>query len=181
MNKVVFFDRDGVLVRDPEDYRIDKIEKIEFFEDSVSALSVLAENGFSIVIITNQAGIEEGRLSEEEFWKIQDIIVKELEKSGINILKTYMNGEMNKPDASDWRKPGPNMLLDAAKDFNLDIGSVYMVGDNQSDITAALRAGCKGGILVKTATNKDVVSEDALYTAKTLTDAVNYIVSNFQA
>lgn len=178
MDKVVFLDRDGTVIVDPPDLRVDKVDKIELFPDSISALKMLAENGFSVVYITNQAGIEEGRLTEERFWQIHGEVLRRLEPSGVKVLKTYMNGEKNKPDASEWRKPGPNMLLQAAQDLNLDLSQIYMVGDNQSDITAGLRAGCKGGILVKTATGATVVSDNAVYSAENLTEAVAYIIEN---
>lgn len=153
------------------------MEKIELFDDSIKALKYLADNDFAVIIITNQAGIEEGRLNEEEFWQIHEEVLRQLEPSGVKILKTYMNGEMARPDNTEWRKPGPKMLLQAAEDFDFDISEVYMVGDNKSDIQAAINAGCKGGILVKTA-NENVDSPEAIYTAPKLMDAVKYIVAN---
>lgn len=176
--KVVLLDRDGTVIVDPPDLRVDTVEKIELFPDSIEALKCLADNDFAIVFVTNQAGIEEGRLTEDEFWHIHSEVLRQLEPSGVKVLKTYMNGEKSKPDATEWRKPGPKMLLQAAEDLDIDLSQVYMVGDNQSDITAGIRAGCKGGVLVKTATGVDVVSPDAVYAAQNLTEAVTYIVAN---
>ena len=93
-------------------------------------------------------------------------------------MKTYMNSEAAGPNATAWRKPGPKMLLQAAEDLNLNLQNIYMVGDNQSDIDAGINAGCKGGILVKTARNKIVESPNAIYSARTLLDAAHYIVAN---
>jgi len=89
-----------------------------------------------------------------------------------------MNGEMKRPDNTDWRKPGPKMLLQAAEDFGLDLLQIYMVGDTQADIQAAINAHCKGGVLVQTSTEENVVSHDAAYNAPTLLDAAKYIVAN---
>lgn len=175
--KVVFLDRDGTLLNDPLDERVDTFDKIELFPDSIEALKSLADNGFAAVIITNQAGIAEGRITEEEFWTIQNEVLRQLEPSGITFLKTYMNGEAGS-DASEWRKPGPKMLLQAAEDFDLDLSEIYMVGDSQTDIQAGIAAGCKGGILVETARNHTVVSPDAVYSAPNLLDAAHYIVAN---
>jgi len=175
--KVALLDRDGTVIVDPPDLRVDKIEKIELFDDSISALKYLADNDFSVIYATNQAGIEEGRLTEEEFWLIHEEVLRRLSESGVNVLKTYMNGEMKRDDNTEWRKPGPKMLLQAAEDFNLDLSQLYYVGDNQSDIDAAINAGCKGGILVKTA-NENVESPNAIYTAPNLSDAVKYIFEN---
>lgn len=175
--KVVFLDRDGTVIVDPPDLRVDKVEKIELFPDSIEALKYLAENDFAVVLITNQAGIAEGRLTEDEFWSIHNEVLSRLSPSSVKIIKTYMNGEAAGPNATEWRKPGPKMLLQAAEELGLDLSEIYMVGDNQSDIQAGVNAGCKGGILVKTA-NENVESPNAIFTAPKLLDAVHYIVSN---
>jgi histidinol-phosphate phosphatase family protein len=176
--RVVLLDRDGTVIVDPPDLRVDKVEKIELFPDSIDGLKYLADNDFTVIFVTNQAGIEEERLTEEEFWQIHNEVLRQLEPSGVKVLKTYMNGEMKRPDNTDWRKPGPKMLLQAAEDFELDLSQLYMVGDAKTDIQAAINAGCKGGVLVETATGEKVVSPDAIYTAPTLLDAAKYIVAN---
>lgn len=175
--KVVFLDRDGTVIGDPPDLRVDSIEKIKLFSDTIQALKYLADNDFAVVFITNQAGIAEGRISEQEFWRIQEEVIRRLTPSGAKILKTYMNGEASSPAATEWRKPGPNMLFQASEDLGLDLTKIYMVGDSQSDIQAAINAGCKGGILVKTA-NENVESPNALFVAQNLLEAVTYVVAN---
>lgn len=176
--KVALLDRDGTVIVDPPDLRVDTVEKIELFADSIEALKYLADNDFAVIVITNQAGIEEGKLTEEEFWHIHNEVLRQLEPSGIQILKTYINGEMKRPDNTEWRKPGPKMLLQAAEDFGLDLSQVYMVGDAQTDIQAAINAGCKGGILVQTATGEKVISPNAIHTAPSLLETAKYIVAN---
>jgi histidinol phosphatase-like enzyme len=105
-------------------------------------------------------------------------VLSKLAPSGIQFLKTYVNGETAGPDATDWHKPGPKMLLKAAEDLNLNLKAIYMVGDSRSDISAAINANCKGGILVETARNKKVVAPGAIYSAPNLLDAAHYIVTN---
>src|SRR5687768_16509348 len=121
--KLVFLDRDGTIIQDPLDERVDSIDKIELFPDSIEGLKYLADNDFAVIVITNQAGIAEGRINENEFWTIHNEVLSRLSPSGVKVLNTYMNGEAG-PDASEWRKPGPNMLLQAAKDFSLDISQI---------------------------------------------------------
>jgi histidinol-phosphate phosphatase family protein len=176
--KFVFLDRDGTIIQDPLDERVDSIDKIELFPDSIEALKYLADNDFGVILITNQAGIAEGRITEDDFWNIHSEALSRLTDSGVKFIRTYMNGEASSPSASEWRKPGPKMLLQAAEDYKLDISKIYMVGDNQSDIDAGVNAGCKGGILVETARNKKVVSLNAVYSTPNLLDAVKYIVEN---
>lgn len=174
---LLLLDRDGTIIVDPDDERVDSVDKINLFPDTIESLDFLAEHDFAVVLVTNQASITEDRLTEAGFWNIHEEVLRQLAPSGVQILKTYMNGEGPGPDASDWRKPGPLMLLQAAKDLDFDISAVYMAGDRATDVQAAINAGCKGGILIKTA-RVSVESPDAVYTADSLMDAVKYVVAN---
>jgi D-glycero-D-manno-heptose 1,7-bisphosphate phosphatase len=171
----VFLDRDGTIIFDPPDERVDRKDKIKLFPYSIEALKLLSTLDYGVILITNQAGIAEGRLDEAEFGEINGEVIKLLETSGVKILKTYMCPHIAS-DNCDCRKPKPKMILDAARDFNIDLSSSYMIGDHQSDITAGLRAGART-ILVKTA-NKPEDSDDATYTAPNLLDAIQYIASH---
>ena len=170
--KAVFLDRDGTVIFDPEDERVDTVEKIRLFPDSIEALRKLSALDFGVFIITNQAGISEGRIDEKEFWKIHNVVLEKLAPSGMKILKTYMCPH-GPNDNCECRKPKPAMLLEAAKEFDIDLEHSWMIGDRESDILAGKNAGTKT-ILVKTA-NVPVESKDATYTAPTLLDAVEYI------
>lgn len=175
---IVFLDRDGTVIVDPKDERVDTVKKIELFPDTIEALKYLADNDFAIVFITNQAGVAEGRISEDDFWRIHNEVLKQLKPSGVKVLKTYMNGEAPGPNATEWRKPGSMMLLKAAEDLKLNLANIYMVGDSESDILAGIKARCKGSILVETATNKKVASTHAVFSAPHLIDAVQYVVTH---
>jgi len=173
--KIILLDRDGTVIRDPEDERVDKEEKIELFPDSVEALEYLAEHGFSVIFITNQAGIGEGRISEEDFERINAKALEMLSLSGVKVFKTYMCPHVP-DDHCNCRKPKPKMILEAARDFGFNPSDVYMIGDRESDIMAGINAGTKT-ILVKTA-NVPVSAPQATYIAANLLDAVNYAVKN---
>lgn len=172
---VILLDRDGTVIIDPEDERVDSEEKIELFPDSIEALKFLSEHNFSIIFITNQAGIAEGRIDEQGFKRIQDKVLEILSPSGVKVLKTYMCPHISE-DKCECRKPKPTMILNAIQEFNLNPKDLYMVGDRESDINAGINAGVKT-ILVKTA-NVPVVAENADYTAPNLLDAVRYVVNN---
>jgi histidinol-phosphate phosphatase family protein len=172
---VILLDRDGTVIRDPEDERVDKEEKIELFPDSIEALKFLTEHNFSIIFITNQAGIAEGRLNTEDFHRIHNKVLEMLSPSGVKVLKTYMCPHIRE-DKCECRKPKPTMILDAIKEFNLDPKKLYIIGDRESDINAGINAGIKT-ILVKTA-NVSVTAEQANYTVSNLLDAVRYAVLN---
>jgi histidinol-phosphate phosphatase family protein len=172
---IIFLDRDGTIIRDPKDERVDREDKIELFPDSIEALHYLAKNDFSVILITNQAGIGEGRLTIEDFYRINTKVLEMLSSSGVKVLQTYMCPHISK-DNCECRKPKPTMLLEAIKDFNLDPKNIYMIGDRESDINAGSNAGTKT-ILVKTA-NIPVVAERADFTAPNLLEAVKYAVEH---
>ncbi len=174
--KVVLLDRDGTVIVDPPDERVDSEEKIKLFPDSVSALKKLADNGFSVIFITNQAGIAEGRLNKDDFKRINDRVIECLSLSGVKILRTYMCPH-GRNDGCECRKPKPTTILQAAKDFNLNLAYIYMVGDLRSDVLAGKNAGTKT-ILVRTATNVQDEAPEAEYQAQSLTAAVDYIIAN---
>lgn len=170
--KVVLLDRDGTVIRDPEDERVDTEEKIELFPDSIEALQYLAKHDYSIIFITNQAGIAEGRITTQDFERIHQKVLEMLSPSGINVLKTYVCPH-SPEDNCDCRKPKPRMILDALKEFNLNATETYMIGDRESDIGAGINAGTKT-VLVQTA-NVPVVMDQATYTAPNLLDAIKYV------
>lgn len=173
--KAIFLDRDGTIIVDPPDERVDTIAKIQLLPQTLEAFKFLAELEFAVIIITNQAGIAEGRITEQQFIIINNKVLDLLKPSGIRILKTYMCPHSS-DDNCECRKPKSTMLLQAAKDFDIDLASTYMVGDHQSDIVAGINAGART-ILVETG-NKPVASDEATYTAANLLAAAQYIAAH---
>jgi histidinol-phosphate phosphatase family protein len=172
---IVFLDRDGTVIIDPPDERVDEESDLKLFPDSIEALRTLADHNFAVIFITNQAGIAEGRIDLNGFQRINSKVLDMLAPSGVKILETYVCP--HSPDERcECRKPKPTLLLRAARDFKVDLANSYTVGDRESDIMAGVNAGTKT-ILVKTA-NFPVVSLEATYTAPNLMDAVKYIVNN---
>jgi len=173
--KAILFDRDGTLLVEPSNERVDSESKLVLFDDTIEALKLAQDNEFSAIVVTNQAGIAEGLIDEDRFWELESKFEALLSNEGITILKTYMSPHGSN-EVNEWRKPGPGMLLQAAKDYNLDLSKTYMVGDRPSDIEAGIRANAKT-ILVKTALI-DVQAPNATYTAPNLLNAVKYIIEN---
>lgn len=176
--KAVFLDRDGTLILDPPDERVDSLEEIEIFPDTLQAMKELAKLNHGVFIITNQAGIGEGRITEDEFWKIENKVKELLEPSDVKILKTYVCPHRPE-DNCECRKPKPHMVLQAAKEFGIDLANSYFIGDRLSDIETGHSAGTKT-ILVQTG-NMPVQAENVTYVAPHLLDAVEYIASHQSA
>jgi D-glycero-D-manno-heptose 1,7-bisphosphate phosphatase len=175
--KAVLLDRDGTIIVDPPDDRVDSVEKIRLLPSTVPALLCLAKHGYGIIIITNQTNIAQGRITEPQFWFINSVIVAYLESSGISVLKTYVCPHGTQDDCA-CRKPKPQLLLQAALEFTLNPRDTYMVGDRLSDIEAANNAKMKA-VLVKTGKFPVVTStNNTTYTADDLLDAAEFIVSH---
>lgn len=170
--KAVFVDRDGTLINDPSDFRVDSIDEVEMFPFTVAALKLLADAKLPIVIISNQAGIGEGRYSIEEFLAIQSEVLDLLEPSGVKILGTFICPH-REDENCECRKPKPKLIKDAAKEFSIDLSQSYMVGDRETDVEAGINAGTKT-VLVKTGVVK-VENSKADFIADNLLEAVKYI------
>lgn len=140
MNKALFLDRDGV-VNIEKDY-LYKIDDFEFI-DGVFSLCMHYQNmGYIIVVVTNQSGIAREYYTEHDFSVLTSWMTKEFEKHAIEIKKVYYCP--HHPDISgecSCRKPKPGMLLEAAKEFDIDLKNSIIIGDKERDIEAGINAG----------------------------------------
>lgn len=140
MNKALFLDRDGVINVDKGHVFLK--EQFEFNEGIFDLCRKYQEQGYLIIIITNQAGIAKGYYSEADFLKLTDWMISEFSGHGIVISKVYYcphHPEITGPCTC--RKPEPGMILQAAVDFDLNISECILVGDKDSDLDAGRRAG----------------------------------------
>ena len=173
--KAVFLDRDGTVnVGFPTYDRVDEIHKVELLPKTLEALHLLAEMDYKVFLVTNQAGLAEGIISESDFKKINQKVLELISPSDIRIIETYVC-----PHAVDsqceCRKPKPKLLKDAASKYGLELEKSWMIGDRISDVMTGVNAGTKT-ILVKTG-DPDASSPEANYTAPSLLEAVEFIRS----
>ncbi len=140
MQKALFLDRDGVINIE-KDY-LYKIEDFEFIDGVFDICKYYQNLGYIIIVVTNQSGIARKYYTEEDFSKLTSWMINEFSIHGIDIKKVYYCP--HHPDISgkcSCRKPNPGMLLDASKDFNIDLKNSLLIGDKERDIQAALNAG----------------------------------------
>ena len=139
MNKAVFLDRDGVIIRDPPHFA-HRIDQLEIIPNSAEAIRLLNENGFKVVIVSNQSGVARGYYQEKDIGIFNRAMDEELKKKGAFIDAIYYCP--HHPDAEmeayridcDCRKPKPGMLKRAENDLNLGLKRSFMVGDKITDI-----------------------------------------------
>ncbi len=145
-HRAVFLDRDGTLMEEV-DYCGDPV-KVRVFEGVASALHQLKTFGFRLVIITNQSGIGRGYFTENDFQSVQNELMRQLGPPGL-IDATYHCPDAPE-NATNRRKPGPGMILEAVAGLTLDPASSFMVGDTCADVLCGQRAGLAGTIMVMT-------------------------------
>ena len=134
----IFFDRDGTINYDPG--YISKLKDFIFFDFTISALKLLSSITNKFIIVTNQSGVSRGLIKENDLLKINGFIMNELKKNKLPLLKIYYCTDH--PDrATNRRKPGSGMFLDATRDYNIDLSNCLMIGDSISDIHPANNLG----------------------------------------
>ena len=139
-SRAVFLDRDGTIARDVHYCR--RVEDFEVLPTVPQAIRLLNENGFRVVMITNQSGIARGYFTGETLDQIHQKMKAELAKYNAWVDAIYYCPH-HPDDGCDCRKPGTALFLSAAKEFDIDLGRSYVVGDMQMDIDAGAALGCK--------------------------------------
>ena len=142
----VFLDRDGVIIRDtgyPDDP-----DRLEVLPGVPEALRALRAAGWVLVVVSNQSGVGRGKFGMERLREIHERLIAELAARGAGVDAIYYcphhpEGIESFRRACDHRKPEPGMLLSAAAALDLDLGASWMIGDKESDVEAAHRAGCR--------------------------------------
>lgn len=145
MTKILFVDRDGTLIREPEDYQIDSLDKLEFFPEVFTYLGKIAkELEYEIVMVTNQDGLGTDSFPESDFWPIQDFIIKCFKNEGVTFRDVLIDRSFPE-DNTATRKPNTGLLTgEFIGNDNYDLASSFMVGDRLTDMEFALNFGGKG-------------------------------------
>ena len=152
LKRAAFLDRDGTIIElvhhlnDPADVRL--------IDGAGAAIARLRAGGWQPVIITNQSVIGRGKLTIEGLAEVHTEMNRQLSAFGAEINDIYFcplapTVKDNTVIEDVMRKPGPGMLLQAAKELGLDLAASWMVGDTVSDMLAGRGAGCKT-LLVET-------------------------------
>jgi D-glycero-D-manno-heptose 1,7-bisphosphate phosphatase len=144
LRPALILDRDGVVNHD--DGYVHRVAACRFIDGVFAMAAEFVARGFALVIATNQSGIGRGLYGEAEFAALMDWMKREFAAHGAPIDAVYhcpdhpTEGQGGFRRDSDWRKPKPGMLLQAAADLGLDLGRSFCVGDQMSDIEAGRAA-----------------------------------------
>lgn len=146
-DKALFIDRDGTLHKDKVETR--KVQDLEFFDSALDLLKMANKLGYKIVIVTNQSGIGKGHYSELEMKEFNDFMISELIKNNIVVSGLYYCPHISK-DNCQCKKPKDGMFRRASIELGIDLSKSIMVGDQNIDIYAGLKAGINKNYLVTT-------------------------------
>ena len=155
--KAIFLDRDGTINKYVGFLR--NIDDFELIEGVAEAIKLINQSGYLAIVVTNQPVIARGEVTWEELNEIHKKMATLLGKEGAYVDGIYIcphhpdkGFEGERPEYKiycDCRKPKPGLLLQAAKDFNIDLSESYMIGDSHRDVEAGENAGVKKSIKVE--------------------------------
>lgn len=153
LRPAAFIDRDGVINR--ELGHVHRIEDFHVLPGVVEGLRALAEAGYQLVVVTNQAGIAKGLYSEQDYQRLTQYMREWFSERGVFFAGIYHcphhpEGKVKHlAHVCKCRKPEPGMILKAALDLDLDLSCSAIIGDKISDIEAAKSAGVSKSVLVR--------------------------------
>ena len=143
-----FLDRDGVINHD--DNYVHRPEQIRWIDGAKEAIRWLTDAGYYVFVVTNQAGVAHGHYGEDDVKSLHSWMQRELQSAGAHVdgfeySPYHPEGAVARyRQTSDLRKPAPGMILKIQKEWNVDMGASFMVGDRDIDMQAAVGAGIAG-------------------------------------
>ena len=158
--KVLFIDRDGTLIEEPEDEQIDSFEKLKFVPGVFKNLGFIRSKlDFKFVMVSNQDGLGTESFPEETFWPVHNFILQTLEGEGITFDDQLIDRHFPE-DNSPMRKPGTGMLEEEyLGNEKYDLAGSFVIGDRDSDAELARNIGCKSLILGHDGMTWDKIAE----------------------
>ena len=150
--KVLFIDRDGTIVLEPENYQLDCLSKLEFYPNAFQYLAKIAkELDFELAMVTNQDGLGTSSFPEETFWPTQNFILKSFENEGVVFNEIFIDKSFPEENAPT-RKPRTGMLNKYIDNPAYDLANSFVLGDRITDVELAKNLGAKA-IFIKNEDN----------------------------
>ncbi|WP_423818877.1 bifunctional histidinol-phosphatase/imidazoleglycerol-phosphate dehydratase HisB [Salinimicrobium sp. TIG7-5_MAKvit] len=144
MKKVLFIDRDGTIVLEPNDFQLDNFAKLEFYPEAFQYLSKIAkELDYELVMVTNQDGLGTDSFPEDTFWPVQNFILKAFENEGVKFSEIVIDRTFPE-DKAPTRKPGTGLLKAYFDTEKYDLENSFVLGDRLTDMELAKNLGAKG-------------------------------------
>jgi D-glycero-D-manno-heptose 1,7-bisphosphate phosphatase len=173
----VFLDRDGTINRKaPEGDYVRSPEAVVLLDGAAAAIARLRSAGARVVVVTNQRGVAQGRMSLADLAAVHQRLGRELAASGTQVDAIYACP--HQVGSCECRKPGPGLFLQAVDDDPLiDLGGSAIVGDSSSDIQAGARFGMVTVLLKDPTQAPDRCAVRPFHVARALEDAVDWLLA----
>ena len=143
MKKVLFIDRDGTIVLEPENYQLDSLDKLEFYPKAFQYLAKIAnELDYELAMVTNQDGLGTDSFPEDTFWPTQNFILKAFENEGVVFDEIFVDRTFPEENAPT-RKPRTGMLTKYLNNPEYDLENSFVLGDRLTDVELAKNLGAK--------------------------------------
>jgi imidazoleglycerol-phosphate dehydratase/histidinol-phosphatase len=141
--KVLFIDRDGTLIGEPEDEQVDALEKVRLINGVIPELRTLREHGYRFVMVTNQDGLGTASFPMEKFRACQDFVLQLFRSQGLDFDEVFVCPHFAS-DHCDCRKPRTGLLTRYLAANEIDMRRSAVIGDRESDLELARRIGIDG-------------------------------------
>jgi len=170
--RAVFLDRDGILVRtevkDGKPYAPRTLADFSLLPDAAPSCLALKRAGFALIVVTNQPDVGNGLVERSV---VEAMHAQFRAALPLDSIKTCYHAQH---EGCGCRKPEPGLLLEAAAEFDLNLGASFMIGDRWLDIAAGRRAGCYAILVDRGYAESVTVPPDA--TVGTLEGAVQVVL-----
>ena len=143
MTRILFVDRDGTLIEEPEDFQIDSFAKLRFYPGVIPAMLMLRDAGFEFVMVTNQDGLGTDSFPRADFEGPHALMMQVFASQGISFREVLID-ESFPHEGKATRKPGIGLVTHYLRDRSIDLDGSAMVGDRDTDIEFARNLGIRG-------------------------------------
>lgn len=168
LRRALFIDRDGTIIKEPADEQIDAFEKLAFVPGAISGLRDLMNQGYELVMVSNQDGLGTPAFPEETFWPVHNFILQTLEGEGVRFDAQFIDRTFPEDNAPT-RKPGTAMLTDyTAGDY--DLSRSYVIGDRATDVQLACNLGARAILLQPEAVAASMLTDEQRQSLALATD-----------
>ncbi|QEM11080.1 MULTISPECIES: bifunctional histidinol-phosphatase/imidazoleglycerol-phosphate dehydratase HisB [Mucilaginibacter] len=143
LQKILFVDRDGTLIKEPADEQIDSFAKLEFYPGALTYLPKIAkELDFELVMVTNQDGLGTSVYPEDTFWPVHNFVLQAFEGEGVKFANQIIDRTFARDNAPT-RKPGTALLTQYLDADKYDLKNSFTIGDRKNDVLLAKNLGAK--------------------------------------
>ena len=171
--RAVFLDRDGTMNKEVPYCR--RPDDFELFPNTARTIKLLNEHGYKVIVITNQSGVARGYFSEDMLGLIHQKMLNQLAEENAGIDGIYYCPP-HPDDDCECRKPKPKMVLQAAKEHDIDLKRSFMVGNSSQDILLGQNVGCHTVLIQSSPDETEIERCSPDYTAADLYEAALWII-----